>query len=95
MSVNAVVVLKTKDDMRNGFTEIMKASKPKLLAAEGCLSVDMYQDHADPNTFVLIEEWVSEEKHKQYFGSLIESGEWESMSQHLATSPDSRYCAKL
>ena len=95
MSINAVVILKAKEDKRGSFEEIMKNSKPKLLASDGCLSVQMFQDNEDPNTFVLIEEWESQEKHKAYFGELIKSGDWDKMSSHLASEPDSRYCSVL
>jgi quinol monooxygenase YgiN len=42
MSINAVVILKAKEDKRGSFEEIMKNSKPKLLASDGCLSVQMF-----------------------------------------------------
>ncbi|MBT4521105.1 MAG: antibiotic biosynthesis monooxygenase [Halieaceae bacterium] len=93
MSINAVVILKTHEDKREGFKEIMRNSKPKLLAADGCISIQMLQDSVDTDTFVLIEEWESQEKHQAYFGELIRSGDWDKMSAHLASEPDSRYCS--
>ncbi len=95
MSINAVVILSTHEDNSESFKEIMKNSKQKLLASDGCISVQMFQDSDDPNTFVLIEEWESQEKHRAYFGELIKSGEWEKMSSHLASEPSSRYCSAM
>ena len=95
MSINNVVVLRAKDEKRENFIEIMKESKIKLQAYDGCLSVRIYIDEKDPNTFVLIEEWESKGQHNQYFAALIESGDWEIMAEHLASDPDSRYCTEL
>lgn len=95
MSVNNVVILKVKEDKQKSFTSIMQESKVKLLASDGCLSVKMYIDEKDPNTFILVEEWESKEKHNTYFGGLIETGQWKLMSEHLACEPESRYCSEL
>ena len=95
MSVNNVVILRAKEDKQDSFAEIMKQSKVKLMASAGCLSVKMYVDETDPNTFILIEEWESKEKHNEYFGRLIEAGEWKIMSEHLASEPEGRYCTEL
>ena len=95
MSINNVVVLRAKDEKRDSFIEMMQESKIRLQAYDGCLSVQMYVDEKDPNTFVLIEKWESKGQHNQYFAALIESGDWEIMSEHLASDPDSRYCTEL
>ena len=95
VNVNAVVVLRTRDEKREGFLEILRRAKPKLLRTDGCLSVRIYADEKNPNTLVLIEEWTSKEKHQAYFGSLVKSGEWKYMAEHLATEPESRYCIEI
>ena len=95
MSINNVVILRVKEGMQESFSKIMKESKIKLLAFNGCLSVSMYVDEKEPNTFVLVEEWESKEKHNCYFGTLIESGQWAFMQEHLVSEPESRYCTEI
>lgn len=95
MSVNVIVTFNAKKEKLNEFIAILKNVKKDLPSVNGCNGVKIYNDSNSPLTFTLVESWSSKDLHKKHITSLIDSGAWNSISEHLQTEPTSSYFSEL
>lgn len=87
MSIQLLVRFKVKEDQVNAFVEIMKGSKERILAADGCSGVDVLHSSDDPNVVLLSEKWESKESHDVYADKMRESGALNKLADFLTDQP--------
>ena len=78
--IKRVFSVEVHPELRAEFEDkFQRLALPDTLAADGCLSVEIYKPSpSNPNTYLMISEWVSELALQEKFGP-----DW-----HLASIPD-------
>lgn len=88
MSVlNVVAVLSAKP----GSEDVVSGALTKLAAAsreeEGCVSYALHVSHADPATFITIEQWQSQEHLDAHMQTPHVAEAFAAAGEHLAAAP--------
>ncbi len=91
MPVNVVITFNVKSDKLDSFKDILGDVKKNLPTVAGCNGVVMYNNADDPNVFTLVEAWDSQEQHQAHLAKVVESGDWDMISEHLTADPVSGY----
>lgn len=71
-----IVKLTFKKENIASFVQIFEESKAGISAFEGCRSVELYQDIADPTVFFTHSIWDSEDDLEQYRASIFFREVW-------------------
>jgi quinol monooxygenase YgiN len=95
MSIHLIVTFIAKTERRSAFVEMLKEVRTDLMQAPGCEAAKVFCNTTDPNVFTLMEMWESEARHRAHLDSIISSGAWDAMSNHLASAPSSGYYREL
>ena len=95
MKINVVITFNVKADKLESFKDIMKDVKTNLPLVDGCNGVQIYNDNENSAVFTLVEEWSSKEFHKNHLNGVVESGDWNYISQHLTADPVSSYFTQI
>ena len=64
--INLLVMIEVMSGKREIQLQAYKKLKPLVLAEEGCLQYELFEDATDENKFILVEKWASQsalEKH--------------------------------
>ena len=93
--INVIVTFNVKKENVSEFSKIVSNVKKELPKVAGCNSVKIYNDINAPLIFTFIENWSSKELHKAHVSSLIESGSWADILEHLQKKPTSSYYLEL
>jgi len=73
------------------FPDVLKDTR----AYEGCLSLSVVQDQADPTHVVLVERWESAAGHHSYMAWRAETGSLEALAAGLVQEPSFTYYDEL
>lgn len=95
MSTAVIVTFKSKPEKRADFHELLVQAKRVLPSVAGCEVFRVFNDVNDPCTFTLVETWASEQDHKNNIESMVASGFWAHLAEHLACDPISGYYCEL
>ena len=57
----------------------------------GCESLIVSQGLDEPERFILVEHWQSQSAHQQHIKGVVDSGAWDTISQHLLEEPSLTY----
>ena len=95
MSANVIITFTVKPERIDSFRNFLSSVKTDLPKVEGCQSVDVYNEKTNTNVFTLVELWNSEELHQKHISGVFESGNWDTISEHLEHAPVSNYFTKI
>ncbi len=71
-----IVDMKFKEGERDAFLTVFNSSKAAIAAFEGCLHLELLNDHADPNRFFTYSHWESEKSLENYRHSELFKNTW-------------------
>lgn len=94
MPINLIITFEVKPESLNSFLSLMDSVKTELPKAEGCLSVDIYQN-MEMSIFTLVEKWTSAELHQKHLTKVVASGDWNVIRSYLKADPVSGYFKKI
>ena len=84
MSVIQVVKLQAMQGKADELLPMLDAGRGVALASDGCEGFDVIRSQDEPENFMLIERWASEDQHQAHFQkNIIESGVVEKVSSLL------------
>lgn len=83
------VTFKAKPNLLSDFRKMMQSVKVDLPKVEGCKSVRILTDIGDASTFLLVEDWHSQDAHATHIARLIEAGVWSTLEAMLREPPSS------
>lgn len=95
MSVIVNVSFTVKTDSINAFLELMKGVQKELPSVPSCESLIVSQGVDEPERFILVEHWQSQSAHQQHIKGLVDSGAWNTVSQHLLEAPSLTYLQEI
>lgn len=78
---------KNVDELVSVFQELL----PVTRKYEGCLGIELHRNRNDPNNFILIEEWRTQEHHEKYIAWRTETGVMDQVGAYLTRAPGFRY----
>jgi quinol monooxygenase YgiN len=74
--ITRIVKMTFMENHTEAFFEIFMASRDKIRAFKGCLSLELLQDIRDPRVFMTHSTWESEEALNHYRDSELFKGVW-------------------
>lgn len=95
MSITVIVHFEAKAERHTEFANLMQTVCKELPQVHGCLGVSVYRQANSDTRYTLVEQWQSIERHKAHVADLQSSGEWQTLSEHLAGEPVSDYFSSL
>ena len=89
-SVRVTFVLNLKAGAADLLIEQLNQKLPSTRNFPGCISVNAYQDQADADRMILIEEWANKADYESYLAWRRESGEGIDLASMLSapSKPD-------
>jgi quinol monooxygenase YgiN len=75
MPVLAIVTLEVKPGMTGEFLRTLQRPLELTQAHPNCRRAELYASQADPNRYVLLEEWDTIAAHQAHFQGLVAAGE--------------------
>lgn len=91
MSITMIVNFQAAEGKADALLPLLRQGRDFSLKAEGCEAFSLYQDQDDPNTFVMVERWTSDEAHHTHFQTNVKgSGHLDKILPLLARPIDSR-----
>ena len=91
MSITTVLEIPTVDGKAGEFLAILKQNLGDTRARQGCESVTVHQDQANPNAIVLIERWASRADDEAYREWRAGPGAIRGLGGLVAGAPTIRY----
>jgi len=64
MSITRIGETQAKPELTEALRDFLLSIMPMIKSSQGCESVTLYQSHADPTKFTMIEVWDSIESHQ-------------------------------
>ena len=95
MGVSLIIRFNAKPERANAFRELMHGVKAALPEVTGCRGARVYNDLDDPLGFTLVETWDSKELHARHIKTVVDSGQWAQILEHLSTEPTSAFYREL
>ncbi len=91
MPVQLLVRFSVKEELVETFIGIMSGAKADILAAPGCLGVEVLQGIDGASSVALLETWESKEIHDRYAAEMAAQGSMEKMAQFLTAEPRTEF----
>ena len=91
MNVICIIHFNVKKQYQSEFSLMMKNVKSELPTVKGCLKVDVHNNIEDPGQYILVESWKTKQEHELHVKSMLDSGQWNDISQMMKTEPTSAY----
>lgn len=89
--VIARVIVSIKEEHRAAFLEHMRKETAELRTFKGCLRFDILVDPVTEGTYVLYEEWATEEDFEAYKKSEQFANNGKVIYPMVASKPDAKY----
>ena len=91
MAVTIILEVRAQKGTGSDFLCTMKEILPDTRNADGCLSVDVYQNQDDSDVVVLVENFETKEHYEKYLAWRVERGDVEKLTAALEGEPSIRY----
>ncbi len=91
MTISLLIQFQVKPEKQVSFTALLETLKTELPNVNGCTGVVIYQNITASCHYTLTETWESLAQHKQHIDTIIATGVWDNMQEHLSQSPTSQY----
>ncbi|MBC8279499.1 MAG: antibiotic biosynthesis monooxygenase [Chloroflexi bacterium] len=95
MAVKVTIGLKIIEARLDEFKQVLKEALPDTRAFVGCISVAVLEDHEEPGSITLLEEWDSVEDQVKYINWRTETGMMETLGSFVEAEPVITYFEKL
>ena len=90
MGMTIIADLAAKPENVDELVSLLRELLPETRQYEGCLGIELHRDKADPNNFILIEEWETGAHHKEYIAWRTETGTMNQVGAYLIRTPGFR-----
>jgi quinol monooxygenase YgiN len=87
MSVTVTVSWAIKPELADTFVESLRGMFPETRRREGFRNIRLLRSDADPNQFLLIEEWDEAQNFQDYARFRVETGDTEKLLAMTASYP--------
>ena len=94
MAVTVTLEFSVTRGRADEFKILLRELLPDTRSYEGCLKVDVYQGHDNPETIYLVEDWESKVHQQKYQAWRGDSGIAEVVGNFLADEPRFNYFDK-
>jgi len=95
MYVTFIITFDVKNEKLSDFSNLMSEVKSELPKTKGCMGVTIHNSIDKPSSYTLVETWESKESHEKHVKNLVDTGEWDNISNHLAADPVSDYYKEI
>ena len=89
--ITVIVHFRAKEGNRSALRAALGPAVPHLKDLKGCTGGGLYNDIEDPELFVLVEHWESEDAHKAFLNRIEEDGTMDGLRPLLVGDPERRY----
>lgn len=86
--ITRLVKLTIAEDKISEFKNIFKENQKHILASEGCIMAEVFQDIHNPSVFFTHSQWDSEEDLNKYRGSELFKGIWRETKKTFSSGPE-------
>lgn len=94
-NINVLVIFETKPESAQDFSALLEKISKELSAVNGCIHAQARVCTDNPQQFMIFEEWRSKDAHKAHIETVVSSGAWDKIAQHLAAAPITHYYQQL
>lgn len=91
MGMTIIADLMARPENVDELVLLLQKLLPETRRYEGCLGIELHRNQADPNSFILIEEWETGAHHKKYIAWRAETGAMKQVGSYLIGQPVFRY----
>jgi len=95
MSILVLVELEARDGKADEMVEVLGRTLVDTRARQGCESVNVHRDHANPNSVLLVERWATLEDDAAYRAWRAGDGAVAEMADLVGGRPSIRYFADV
>jgi len=95
MCITFIITFDVKNEKLSDFANIMSEVKSELPKTKGCIGVTIHNSIDKPSSYTLIEMWESKKCHEKHVKNLVDTGEWDNVSSHLAGDPVGEYYKEI
>ncbi len=87
MSVAVIYRFRARDGKAAELLTLLQGARDFSLTVDGCEGFDVYQGKDDPQQFVMMETWRSEQVHEAHFEKNARGSGWLEQVEALMTQP--------
>ena len=91
MSVQVILEFNAKPDCVEKVRAWLKGALPDTRAFDGCVTLHVIQNQADPTGIVIVEQWDSRQQYENYLAWRTERGDMEIFGAMMAGPPNIRF----
>lgn len=95
MTCTVLLEVRVKKENVDGMAEGFKGLFPDTRSFEGCVDLYATQSLDDPQTFVVVETWVSRPAYEKYFAWRVARGDIDNMKSIIEGDIKLRYFERL